>query len=172
MPIDQSTLESHVNPVFIETGTYMGKTIDKALAAGFERVISIEIDEHLHKQAKAKFAGDARVELLFGDTVQLLPDILRSLEDRATFWLDAHRSGPLLGGYIPYPIMQELAMIEGHAIKDHTILIDDRRLIPTEWQMHEAEVHAAIMKINPAYRISYANGVIPNDVIVAAALAA
>lgn len=169
MPIDQSTLERHRNPVFIETGTYKGMTIEKALAAGFEKVISIEIDPTLHAQAKLKFGGDERVDLRFGDTVQLLPGILRDLDTRATFWLDAHRSGPLLGGYIPYPVIQELAMIAGHAIKDHTILIDDRRLIPTEWQMQEAEVHAAILRINPGYRISYAHGVIPNDVIVATA---
>ncbi|MBI1370424.1 MAG: hypothetical protein GC162_17450 [Planctomycetes bacterium] len=167
MPIDIETLRRYRRSVFIETGTYMGMTVQKALDVGFDRVISIEIDPGMHAQAKAKFAGESRVELLLGDTLAHLPAILASLDQPATFWLDAHRSGPLTGGVVPYPVLGELQLIASHPIKDHAILIDDRRLIPTEWRMNEADVHTAIRRINPSYQISYEPGIVPNDIIAA-----
>jgi len=169
MPIEIDTLQRYRNPVFIETGTYMGKTGQKALDAGFEKVISIEIDDELHRQAVEKFAGEPRVTLLHGDTLAHLPGILMSLDTPATFWLDAHRSGPLTGGAVPYPVLGELQLIAGHPIKNHTILIDDRRLIPTEWRMNEQDVHTALRQINPQYNIGYEPGIVPDDIIVAAA---
>lgn len=169
MPIDIDTLRKYRNPVFVETGTFMGMTVQKALDVGFERVISIEIDDKLHQDAVAKFADEPRVTLLHGDTLSHLPGILAQLDTPATFWLDAHRSGPLTGGVVPYPVLGELQLIAAHPIKTHTILIDDRRLIPTEWQMNELDVHAALRRINPDYQIAYAPGIVPDDIIVAAA---
>lgn len=54
---------------------------------------------------------------------------MRSLQDRALFWLDGHYSGGHTArGKQDTPIRQELRIIFGHRIKGHVILIDDARL--------------------------------------------
>ncbi len=166
MPIAKETLAKHTNPVFVETGTYMGATVQKALELGFEKIISIEIDEQLYQKACQKFARRPAVELICGDTLERLPHILADLAQPATFWLDAHR-GPGPGGDVPYPIMKELELIANHPIKTHTILIDDRRLLDDKWGLTEADVRIALLKINPNYQISYEPGFVEDDVIVA-----
>src|SRR5437870_4828171 len=83
--------------VFIETGTLSGETA--AWAAGhFKRVISIEIDEALHQQARALVRDRANVELLLGPSEHWLPQIVHTVSGPALFWLDAHYSGPGTGG--------------------------------------------------------------------------
>lgn len=171
MPIDKDILAKYTNPVFVETGTYMGATVQKALELGFEKIITIEIDEKLYQQACRRFASRPSVELICGDTLNSLPDILARLDRPATFWLDAHR-GPGPGGDMPYPILKELELIASHPIKNHTILIDDRRLLDTDWRLTEADVRVALLKINSNYQIAYEPGLVENDIIVAKVLPA
>ena len=82
--------------IAIETGTCRGNGT-KLLAKFFPRVISIELSEELFRTAKARFEleGLANIELLQGDSVNLLPSILESLppEAKLFFFLDAHWSG-------------------------------------------------------------------------------
>ena len=167
MPIEQDTLAKYPNRVFIETGTYMGLTVEKALNVGFERVYSIEIDDKLAADATEKFAGDDRVTICHGDTLTWLPKILADVDEPVTLWLDAHASGPLLGGDVPYPIINELLILAQHPIKDHTILIDDLRLVETEWRMQKQMIIGAIRQISDRYMIGFEAGIIPNDVLVA-----
>ena len=166
MPIAKETLAKYTNPVFVETGTYMGATVQKALELGFQKIISIEIDEQLYQKACQIFARRSAVELICGDTLERLPYILADLTQPATFWLDAHR-GPGPGGDVPYPILKELEFIANHPIKTHTILIDDRRMLDDSWGLTEADVRMALLKINPNYQISYEPGFVEDDVIVA-----
>ncbi len=167
MPIEKDMLANYMNPVFIETGTYEGNTVQKAVELGFEIIYSIEVDPNLHVKATERFADVPSVRLLWGDTVDILPQILRELDQPATFWLDAHAISPQYVGNHPVPIMQELAMIAQHPIRTHSILIDDRRMLEPAWRIPETEVYNAIRRINPAYQISLGPGVIPDDVIIA-----
>ncbi len=169
MPIEKDFLAQFMNPVFVETGTYEGNTVQKAVDLGFETIYSIEVDPALHAKAVERFAGVPGVHLLCGDTIDVLPQILRQLDQPATFWLDAHAISPQYVGNHPVPIMQELAMIAEHPIRTHCILIDDRRMLEAAWRIPEVEVYNAIRRINPAYQISLGPGVIPNDVIIAQA---
>ncbi|MEM1167813.1 MAG: tetratricopeptide repeat protein [Cyanobacteria bacterium P01_H01_bin.35] len=167
MPIKKETLAKYMNPVLIETGTFLGATIEAGLKLGFQKIFSIEIDEKLYYKACKKFDNQPSVELLYGDTLEWLPKILSHLDNCATFWLDAHRSGELPGGKIAYPIVGELEIIANHYIKNHTILIDDRRLLKNPWSITEDDVQKALFNINPQYNISYEPGVIEYDIIVA-----
>ena len=167
MPIKKDTLAKYINPVLIETGTYLGTTIEAAIKLGFNKIFSIEIDEILYQKACEKFAHQSSVELLYGDTLKWLPNILANLENSATFWLNVHRSDVLPGGKVAYPIIEELEIIAKHYIKNHTILIDERRLLEKPWPITETDVHKAIFQINPKYKISYESGVIEDDIIVA-----
>ena len=169
MPIEKDLLAQFINPVFIETGTYQGNTVQKAVELGFETIYSIEVDPALHAKAVERFSGAPNVHLLCGDTIEVLPQILRELDQPATFWLDAHAISPQYVGNHPVPIMQELAMIAEHPIRTHCILIDDRRMLEPAWRIPERQVYDAILRINPNYKITLGPGVIPDDVIIASA---
>lgn len=114
--------------VFVETGTYLGDMVD-AMRERFDRVYSIELSEELAHRAKVRFAGDRRVEILQGDSASVLPGLLDRIDEPCLFWLDGHFSGGLtaLGDKIS-PIFEELETIFAHAVREHTILIDDARL--------------------------------------------
>jgi hypothetical protein len=161
VPITAETLRAHKRgDVYIETGCEEGNSIQAALDAGFARVISIELDAVYVRRARERFAGRP-VVLLEGDTLQRLPEVLAELRESATFWLDAHP-------YNSSPVIGELRFIEQHPIKTHTILIDDRRLMGRDFaNVQEGWVYSALQRINAEYVICFADGFVPDDIIVA-----
>ncbi|HUT78259.1 MAG TPA: hypothetical protein VM285_11260, partial [Polyangia bacterium] len=62
--------------VFVETGTADGDGVALALAHGFERAVSVELDERLAERAAERFRGDPRVTVLCGDSGPLLGTVL------------------------------------------------------------------------------------------------
>lgn len=113
--------------VFIETGTYKGKTLEY-MRQYFAVLYSIELDDDLYAKAAEKFEGDAAVTLLHGNSGEMLGYVLAELNEPAFFWLDAHYSkGVTARGKKDSPIIEELEAIFAHPIKDHTIFIDDAR---------------------------------------------
>lgn len=78
---------------FIETGTLHGDGVDFALESGFNKVISIEINEKLADQAKKKYENEPRVTILQGNSTDVLKEILPNIEEPVVFWLDAHFPG-------------------------------------------------------------------------------
>jgi hypothetical protein len=169
-------LKKYINPVFVETGTYMGNGIESALSAGFEEIFSIEISPTFHKKATARFQKQikqGKVNIILGDSSVCLTSILEKLHYRATFWLDAHFSGGDTGkGSKDVALLEELDAISKHPIKDHTILIDDVRLFGTkqgeDWSgVTLCQVLEKLKTIDESYQISYENGVVERDVLVA-----
>ena len=59
MPI-QFDLSEYKSPIFIETGTYNGDGVVKALEYGFEQIYSIEIDKDRYEYCKKKFVNRSR----------------------------------------------------------------------------------------------------------------
>lgn len=156
--------------IFVETGTYMGDTVKLALGAGFNRIYSCELNEGLYKNCVDLFKDNTNVTILLGDSIDCLKDILTRIEGPATFWLDAHASGELIGGKSGgSPVLDELELIAEHSCKEHTIFIDDRRLFGSaEWSfVQEKDCIDTIMQINPKYYIHYLDGHQPGDVICA-----
>lgn len=158
--------------VFIETGTYLGQTVEmmrRSVRPVYERIVSIEINHELAEKAKKIFDYDNRIEIIEGDSVEVMQDLCANLKEPATFWLDAHASGPLPGGkYGPAPLIQELEAIAATGIKDHAIFIDDRRLMGSkEWGgLTEAEIMAAALRVfDGNVEVRYLDGEIPLDVI-------
>jgi hypothetical protein len=178
-----------IGDVFIETGTYRGDTVQLALEYGFKKIHSIEINKELYLKNVERFKNNPEVQLYLGDSVDIIPQIVSNLKEQATFWLDAHASGPLAGGrFGPCPLVLELRSIYGseivnfglngtqmsstfkpREINNHTIFVDDRRLLGTaEWgYVTEESVRNMIMQINSDYKIELLDGHIENDVIVA-----
>lgn len=176
-----------VGDVFVETGTYMGDTVKLALQHGFKKIHTIELNEELYLKAVDMFAGNPEVKVWFGDSVDIIPQIVEELNEQATFWLDAHASGPLVGGqYGPCPLALELRSIYGqeiltlnnsemtrqlkpYATNTHTLFIDDRRLLGSaEWgYISEETVTNLVLQINPEYKIHLLDGHVANDVMCA-----
>ena len=115
-------------PVFVETGTYLGKTT-LLLANVCERCVTIEVDPSLHERARSSLAHLDNVELLLGDSASLMPGVLEDLDVPALFWLDGHYSGGVTAhANKETPVLDELAAILDHPVKNHVVLIDDARL--------------------------------------------
>jgi hypothetical protein len=173
-------LLKHRNIIFIETGTGRGDGVKKALRSLFKKIYSIELSEKRYEICKRRFKMEiqkGQVELFLGNSVNCLAQILKQVDSRATFWLDAHSGGPMTGsakGDIGVPLIKELDLISRHHIKSHTILIDDVRLFGgkdregVDWSNAPLDaVIKALKKINPDYIISYEKGHVPKDVLVA-----
>ena len=173
MPITKEILAKYRNPIFVETGTYLGGTVNTALEVGFAKIVSIEIDPGNYKNAVARFKDRPQVILIHGNTKAVFADALdHCVGETATFWLDAHGSffGSVSDGNTT-PILSELEAIRKHRIKRHTILIDDMRIFRArnDWatEVSEGDVLEAIKKIGN-YSISFEDDdCAPKDILVA-----
>jgi hypothetical protein len=172
MPSNLNLFRRHnYNPIFVETGSYVGDGIKNAIFAGFESIHSIELADKHYNYCKALFKYNNAVQLHHGDSVDKLPGILSNLTQPVTFWLDAHYSGGDTNFVNSLtPLMKELEIIKNHHIKEHTILIDDLR----EWSRDFPaigfgieDIKARILEINPNYIFSVADGHVAGDILVA-----
>lgn len=155
---------------FVETGTYLGDTVQLAIDANFQHIHSTELDNDLCVAAAKLFEDKPQVNIWHGDSVDTLKDILNCIDGPATFWLDAHASGHLPGGKSGgSPVLDELRVIATHPCKEHTIFIDDRRLFGSnEWSgVKEQDALDILKTINPMYNFYYLNGHIPGDILCA-----
>lgn len=119
--------------IFIETGTYMGDML-LATKDHFNMLFSVELDKKLFEDASEKFKNIKNIELFRGDSTNILPEILKEINEKAIFWLDGHYSGGITAkGNSNTPILQELDAILRHPVKDHLILIDDARCFIGEY---------------------------------------
>jgi hypothetical protein len=114
--------------VLIETGTFEGQMIE-SVKRDFSRICTIELDPDLSSRASEHFRDEGHITAFQGDSGQVLPRLLATLNEPALFWLDAHYSGGATArGDVETPIMTELAAIAAHAShREHVILIDDAR---------------------------------------------
>ena len=115
----------HRITVFVETGTFIGNTLI-GLKDSFDQLFSIELDRGIYRLAKERLKNFEHIQIFYGDSSKVLPEILRDLKTPALFWLDAHySSGVTAKGDLQTPIMHELKAIFSHSNKQHCILIDD-----------------------------------------------
>ncbi len=118
--------------LWIETGTYMGRTTDFLRRIG-SAVVSIEASEELASKAQHLFQEHSNVRIVSGlseDELEKILDGLGSDVRRLAFWLDGHFSGgPTHLGPVETPIQKELEII-GQRLKhfdEVTVFIDDFR---------------------------------------------
>ena len=157
------------NPYFIETGTCFGDGVQLALDARFENIFSIELSYELYALSVKRFMFNKDVKIIHGDSTEVLWDLIKNINYPITFWLDAHYSGGASGNKIitahnnkvNTPILDELDIIEKHKIKTHTILIDDMSFFGG------LPIIDLLNDINKDYKISFLDGIIKNDILVA-----
>lgn len=148
--------------IFIETGTFSGDGIQKALDAGFEEIYSIDIDAKFIQNSVHRFKGKRNVHLAVKNSSFELWDVIKTIEEPVVFWLDAHEGfpDPKAIGVKNTPLMEELDQIKCHPIKNHTILIDDLHCCGTlQFDFLTLDqIIAKVLEINPEYDISYVDG--------------
>jgi hypothetical protein len=151
--------------VLVETGTYYGEMV-AAMKSRFDEIHSVEFDSRLADRAQKKFARWPHIHIWHGDSQQVVPKILESLNRPALFWLDAGYYGwaGLQGDKLR--LTTELEAILGHRVREHVVLMDDARGLngqngaPTVDQLKQRiegeypgrgfEVEYDILRITPA----------------------
>lgn len=177
MPLPENLLEQHLNSVFIETGSNRGDAIGHALKAGFPCVYSVDISQFNFGWCSCRWRElNTKVYLYCDDSREFLRKTLPGITTRCTFWLDAHwcgGNGELEGrdGGTPedVPLLEELKIIAEHSVKNHTILIDDVRLMTGKdgWPTKKI-VRAALERINPDYVLTRVDSLdFERDIVIA-----
>jgi hypothetical protein len=113
---------------FVETGTYKGKMV-YAVMPYVEEIYSIELDQRHYDHARRRFAGYPNIHIVQGQSGEVLPEVMGSIDKGCLFWLDAHYSGGSTArADLETPIMEEIQCILGHRrAAEHVLLIDDAR---------------------------------------------
>lgn len=131
--LDLIYLKRHVknidfyNKCFVETGTYMGTTINN-LEPYFSELHTVEIKESYYNRAKNIYKGD-KITFHLGDSSDELIGICKSLENNTIFFLDGHWSSGGTGrGKKDCPLYEELDAIIKNFRYKAVIIIDDVRL--------------------------------------------
>jgi hypothetical protein len=146
--------------LFIETGTSEGEMV-AALAPRMRRVVSIELDSGLAALARRRFHRLANVEILTGDSEELLPRLLDDIAEPCLFWLDAHATSFGARGPRVTPIRAELAAILAHPVTEHRVLIDDARLFAAGGGYPSLdELRAAVAAARPGWTFELADDVV------------
>ena len=158
---------------FVETGTFLGDTTHY-FKNKFRQLFSVELSTELADRAKQRFKEDAKVEIIQGNSADVLPAICSNLHEPALFWLDGHYSSEFFVGqeYIitakadkNTPIEKELDILMASPY-NNIILIDDARLFTGKYDYptlakikkkisagklkYNIHVHADIIHIIPA----------------------
>ena len=144
-------LKSYPHDYFVETGTAGGRSVATAIALRFKEIHSIELNPSLCNRAIKAFKEHSQVHIHLGDSKILLPQIIASINEPITFWLDAHyykKSEYRHTG----PLSHELEAIKQHSRNDHTILIDDLNHMKNFGFTRE-NLTDTLREINSNYRI-------------------
>ena len=174
MPIRFDISEFNYNEVFIETGTYRGDGCIRAVRADFRRIFSIEINYDFYIKAVGRLIIYPQVTIIHGNSIKVLPIILKNINEPVVFWLDAHISGSSTPESCS--LYQELEIISKHKIKNHIIMIDDLRCFDGKYRGHQgrwgvnvklSEVYDRLLSINSAYKFERRSGANEQDILVA-----
>ena len=115
----------------VETGTLFGDMIH-AMRHTFSEIYSIELSESLYQKAVRRFKGSHHIQILNGDSGEVLHELAPKLSAPTLFWLDGHYSGEGTAlGAEETPIFKELDAVLNLTIP-FGIAIDDARLFGTD----------------------------------------
>ena len=125
----KSLITSYDLKTFVETGTYLGDT-SLYLSRVVKKGSTIEVSKFLYTRAKFRLRKKKNIEVLLGDSVEVLGNILGAINTPCLFYLDGHFSGGISSSAKNYssPLNLELEIIKSfHFLKGSIIVIDDAR---------------------------------------------
>lgn len=130
--------------IFVETGTCYGRSVLRALEAGYNQVRTVEVYEPFYKACAELFQDKPNVKLYYGTSKEKLPEMLKGVLGIAVFFLDAHPAGKNTGGHDDlmekgkdsefqqdFILQRELEIILEHS-PNHIIIIDDQNGVNAE----------------------------------------
>lgn len=124
-------LEKQNYKKFVETGTHYANTIQH-LIDEFEEIHSIELSIPFFNRAKTIFEKNDKVKLYQGDSMYVLPEVLKKINSPCVFFLDGHYSSEdTAKGEKEVPLLEELESIMAEFRDECLIIIDDLRLFGT-----------------------------------------
>ena len=142
--------------VFVESGTYYGDT-SAYMIQFVSEIHSIELSPQLFAFSKNKFSRHLNVHLHHGDSGEVLPDLMRSIDQRALVFLDAHYSkDETAQGPKDSPLLEELRSFQGLQISNHIIVIDNLLdcFVGLKDYPSVGQIIDEILKINRSYQIT------------------
>lgn len=165
---------------FVEIGSFIGDGIQLALDAGFTNIKSVELNENNYNLCLERFKHVSDFVTLYqGASEDLLWSMIKDINEQIMFFIDGHYSGVsetyvTSKGKTFSSIKNDLLTIKKHPIKDHIILIDDRRDFSNQNMDYITEdlVIKLLMDINPNYQIIFDTGdfsqnIFLNDILIA-----
>ena len=138
-----SVLQEHFRfAAAVETGTYHGQST-LLLQRLTGKVYTVESAPDLFRRARETLERHPGIQVLYGESAEVLPGILAQLSHGALFWLDAHwfPSVPDLNNR-QCPVLQELAILAGWPwIHESCVLVDDAHMFsePLETDYRELD---------------------------------
>src|SRR4051812_43936767 len=94
MPLVDDVLSRYkgATNAFVETGTFLGDGVRRAMEAGFGAIFSIEINADLVRSNREEFKAYEQVTVVHGDSSRDLGALLARVRSPITYWLDGHYS--------------------------------------------------------------------------------
>lgn len=130
--INKNILPSKEFNVFVETGTFIGETLQN-VNSYFEEVHSIELSENFYVTAVNNFKKHKNIYLHFGDSSKVLPEVIKHIQKDTIFFLDGHWSnGNTAKGEKDCPLLEELKILYDEFAYSSIIIIDDYKLFGTK----------------------------------------
>ena len=118
---------------YIETGTYHGDGIRRVIGH-YERIHSIELAEKYALGAAQQFLNNPEVTVYHGNSKEVLPLLLDTIQEPVTIFLDGHYSGgetaigdEIIDGFSSAPLLAEIEIIMVRPWDD-IVIIDDTRM--------------------------------------------
>jgi hypothetical protein len=117
--------------VFVETGTYLGGGVERAIGH-FEHIHSIEIVEEFARNGAIVWREYPEVTIHHADSGTKVAELARQIDEPVLWHLDAHYSGGKtafgVDGDQGWPLLREMRALAGRS-QDDVIVIDDVRML-------------------------------------------
>lgn len=146
--------------ILVETGTFRGDMIE-AQKNNFDKLYSVELSVDFWEKAKQRFKNDTHINLIQGDSAEVLPKLVPTLNQPTLFWLDGHYCGGTTAlSAVECPIYAEIdAVFKSN--KGHVMLIDDARLFIGKRDYPTiSELTKYVKNINPNYSVTVVDDMI------------
>lgn len=140
--------------VLVETGTFRGDMME-AQKNNFEKLYSVELSTEFWEKAKQRFKNAPQINLIQGDSGEILPKLVPTLDQPTLFWLDGHYcGGDTALSKVECPIYAEIDAVFKNN-KGHVMIIDDARLFLGKHDYPTiAELTDHVKKLNPKYTVT------------------
>ena len=135
VPGIREIIEEYGLKAFVETGTWLGASVEQAVLWGFECIRSCDVNPEYVRMAREKF--QVFIDFYEGRSHQVLPMMVEDLDKPTLFWLDAHlplyHDATMVEEFDKFPLLEEFKAIKEFKpnVQRDVIVCDDVKTIIT-----------------------------------------